>query len=45
MTQLKKISAVSGEIDGSAEDGDAGIRAELSRSDVEALNSSLPSRK
>lgn len=45
MTQLKKISAVSGEIDGSAEDGDAGIRAELSRSAVEALNSSFPSRQ
>lgn len=41
MTQLKKISTVSGEIDGSAEDGEAGIRAELSRVDVEALNSSL----
>lgn len=45
LTQLKKISAVSGEIDGSIEDGDAGIRAELSRSAVEALNSSLPSRQ
>lgn len=45
MTQLKKISAVFGEIDGSEVDGNAGIRVELSRYDVEALSSVLPPRQ
>lgn len=45
MTQLKKISAVFGEVDGSGEDGNAGIRVELSRYDVEVLSFVLPLRQ